>query len=74
MEMVKQDNRRELSAKVTTKDVFSSLFDCLFIFLFETMFVEFVGILHGKPEVCKIVSYLFAANLSVRISCLINSY
>ena len=59
MEMVKQDNRRELSAKVTTKDVFSSLFDCLLIFLFETMFVEFVGILHVKPEVCKIVSYLF---------------
>jgi hypothetical protein len=29
MEMVKQDNRRELSAKVTTKDVFSSLFGCV---------------------------------------------
>jgi hypothetical protein len=61
MEMVKQDNRRELSAKVTTKDGFHLL-----------LFVEFVVILHVESEVCKNIITSLVANLSVRMFFLFN--
>jgi hypothetical protein len=64
MEMVKQDNRRELSAKVTTKDGFHLL-----------LFVEFVVILHVESEVCKnIITSSRCQCLLECSSCSINCY